>query len=271
GLKKTKNQYQKEVLKTHNDNSSEFNDIEDRDGEISILRIEEANDVITKLMQAVSEVTTHRPLVYIGNSVRTRRWRRQIQRKAAVGTPNDSETSESNFEVGTAKDHMIYIEKLEIKSNKYNEVEKARLYAILSYFHLVEQVRKGLYMDGHEQADVVAYRERFLEKIAEYEAQMVVFSGENMEEETRPASQIIILVTHNKYIFSTYNGRHWLWMPEGEQPLCKKDQGRSFHVSEFLTDIAGRLVLCEEDKDAFPELPSEAYIISYPSKDDDKW
>lgn len=105
-------------------------------------------------------------------------------------------------------------------------------------------------MDGHERADVVAYRERFLERMAEYEVQMVVFSGENMEEETRPAwyYDTIILVIHDKCIFSAYDGRHWLWMLKGEQPLRKKGQGRSVYVSEFLTDVGRRLALCEEDK-----------------------
>ncbi|CAG8473821.1 19518_t:CDS:2 [Racocetra persica] len=129
-----------EVSKTHSDNSNEFNDIEDSDGEISILRIEEVNDIITRLIQAV------------------------LERKAVVGIPklelfwssvnpdiyssdSNSETSKSDFEVGTAKDRMISIKKLgniikeletEIKSNKHNEVEKAHFYAMLSYFRLVE-------------------------------------------------------------------------------------------------------------------------------------
>ncbi|CAG8782346.1 11011_t:CDS:2 [Dentiscutata erythropus] len=57
--------------------SSSGNDVEDR--EISILRPEEADNMITRLIQAVLEVTTHRPLVYIENSERTKRRRRQIQ------------------------------------------------------------------------------------------------------------------------------------------------------------------------------------------------
>ncbi|CAG8677644.1 15022_t:CDS:2, partial [Gigaspora rosea] len=101
----------------------------DSDGEISILRIEEANNVITKLMQAIPEVVTCHQLVYIGNSVRTKRRRRQIQKKDAVGTPklelfwlptvnmhtnvdnigsdSDFEIFEDGFEIETVEGHNI--------------------------------------------------------------------------------------------------------------------------------------------------------------------
>ncbi|RIB21562.1 hypothetical protein C2G38_2176307 [Gigaspora rosea] len=70
-----------------------------------------------------------------------------------------------------------------------------------------------------------------------------------MEEETRPDfDDIIILVTHDECIFSAYDGKRWLWLPKGEQLLRKKGQGRSVHISEFLTDIGGRLALREKDK-----------------------
>jgi hypothetical protein len=111
------------------------------------------------------------------------------------------------------------------------------------------EVKKGMYMDGHERADVITYREEFLERMAGYEERMIIFSGENMEEEIRSdVNQIVILVTHDECIFSAYDGRRKLWMPKGEQPLRKKGQGRSIHVSDFLTDVGGRLALREEDK-----------------------
>src|SRR5260364_221374 len=90
-MQKKANQHQTEVLETCSSNGDEFNDefdnIEDGDTEVSIVKDEDANNVITKLLQAVPEVTTHRPLVYVGNSVRTNRRRRQLQQKAAIGTP----------------------------------------------------------------------------------------------------------------------------------------------------------------------------------------
>ncbi|CAG8519646.1 23557_t:CDS:2, partial [Racocetra persica] len=428
--KQSKNQHRVKVSKTSSTSGDEFNNIEDTrsisndelndiessDTEINILRIEEANNIITRLLQAVSEVTNHRPLVYVRNSVRAKRRQRQLQREAAVRTPklesfwpsianactsmNDSDDTSMNdeptssdsddFEVKIVSDHNLMspenlnntIKQLEneFKSNEYSEIEKARLYTMLSYLRLVEhsrkrveastivakaarkgvyhaccihawatnyiqngailiskqgkypktwsflwdediliqiksflrsnkwcvnanelanhvnekifpnlcfdlspmicirtarnwlevfgfeysEVRKGMYIDRHKHTDVVAYCERFLERMAKYETHMIGFSSENIEEETQLAFQdIVILVTHNEYIFSAYDGRRWLWMPKGEQPLRKKGQGQSVHVSEFLTDVGGCLVLREEDKIAFSNLLSEACVITY--------
>ncbi|CAG8658599.1 12398_t:CDS:2, partial [Cetraspora pellucida] len=70
-----------------------------------------------------------------------------------------------------------------------------------------------------------------------------------MEEKIRLATHnIIILVIHDECIFSVYNKRHWLKMPKGKQPLCKKNQERSVHKSEFLTDVGGHLILYKENK-----------------------
>ncbi|CAG8709081.1 5222_t:CDS:2, partial [Racocetra fulgida] len=128
-----------ETSENHSNGGSKFNDTEDSDGEISILRVEEANNVITKLMQAIPEVITHHPLVYIRNSVRTKRWQRQMQKKAAtvnaytnldnIDLDSDSEIIKDGFEVETAEGHSIIcfkklgdtIKRLEneIKRNKH--------------------------------------------------------------------------------------------------------------------------------------------------------
>ncbi|CAG8492388.1 359_t:CDS:2, partial [Cetraspora pellucida] len=322
-----------EASETRSSSSDELNNI--KDGEISILRPKEVNNIITRLMQAVPEKTTHQPLVYIGNTIRMKRRQRQLQQEAAVGTPklelfwspminrhmnidddgmsntissdSDSETFRSNFEVETVEDHNIMsLENLnhaikqlkkEIKHDKYSKVfrlvecsqkrieasiivaetaEKGVYHAHELANHVNEtillnlcfnssptifirtaknwlkifgfeysEVKKEMYMDGHEYVDVVAYHERFLEKIAEFEAHMVVFSA--------------------------YNRRCWLWLPKGEQPLRKKGQGWSVHISEFLTDIGGRLALRKENKIAFSNLPLEVYVVTYLGKDGDRW
>ncbi|CAG8483122.1 8250_t:CDS:2 [Racocetra fulgida] len=172
-----------EASETCNSSGDELNDVED--GEISILRPEEADNVITRLMQTVSEMV-NRHINTNDDSI-----------SDSIGSDSDSETFGSDSEVETAKRNIIV-------------AEAARK----GVYHA--QVRKGMYIDGHEYTDVVAYRERFLERMAEFEARMVVFSDENMEEETRPDfDDIIILITYD---------------------------------DEFLIDIGERLVLHEEDK-----------------------
>ncbi|CAG8837776.1 24665_t:CDS:1, partial [Racocetra persica] len=82
-----KNQYQIETSENHSNSSSKFNDTEDSDRKISILRVKKANNIITKLIQAIPEVITHHLLVYIRNSIRTKKWQKQMQKKAAIETP----------------------------------------------------------------------------------------------------------------------------------------------------------------------------------------
>ncbi|CAG8698372.1 19235_t:CDS:2, partial [Gigaspora rosea] len=152
-----------EASATYNSSGDKLNDVEN--GKISILRPKEADNVITRLIQAVPEITTHRPLVYIRNSKRTKRRWRQMQREATARTPklelfwlpmvnrntnmddddisdtisldSNSETFGSDSEVETAKSHNIMsLENLnntikqlekEIKSNKHSEIAFSNL------------------------------------------------------------------------------------------------------------------------------------------------
>ena len=125
-------------------------------------------------------------------------------------------------------------------------VNTARNY-LKAFGYKYSHIKKGMYVDGHERKDVVAYRMVFLQTILELEKLMPMFEGENMEIEIWPelllGEKPHILVTHDECVFSSYDGMPMCWMPEGEQPLRKKGQGRSLHVSEFLTDVCGRLKL----------------------------
>ncbi|CAG8753640.1 15970_t:CDS:2, partial [Racocetra fulgida] len=131
--------------------------------------------------------------------------------------------------------------------------------------YIYRRVQKDVYVDGYEKEDVVAYQNIFLRRMSKLEHRMPVFSGDNMVAETWPDSNVqpLILVIHDKYIFSANDGSRYLWIPDGEQPLRKKDQGRSIHVSEFLTH--GRLVLSDEMQPS-DELPRKAYVIIYSDK-----
>ncbi|CAG8778034.1 31646_t:CDS:2, partial [Racocetra persica] len=183
-----------------------------------------------------------------------------------VTTDVNSSSSDNNSETETEsvseiEDNVnlynLAIEQLknEVKSNSHNEIESARLNAILFYLRLIKcgegktktsvtvakatrkniyrarfirawilnylqngtlpvsrqgkhlktrnltnyindemnefgfeysEVKKSMYMDGHEQADVLAYRKLFLERMVNYEKKMISFSGENIEIETWP-------------------------------------------------------------------------------------
>ncbi|CAG8546833.1 8414_t:CDS:2 [Funneliformis caledonium] len=57
------------------------------------------------------------------------------------------------------------------------------------------------------------------------------------------------------------------WRSKNEQPLRKKGQERTIHVSDFLTDTIGRLKLNEEEIDS--TISNEACVIINPEKNFD--
>ena len=103
----------------------------------------------------------------------------------------------------------------------------------------------------------------------ELERRMPTFSEDNLEEITW-SDNPYILVTHNECIFSAYNRSRSLWIPNEEQPLRKKGNGRSIHVSNFLTDVCGCLAFSDETQ-VSNDFPKEACIIMHLGKNNDRW
>ncbi len=106
------------------------------------------------------------------------------------------------------------------------------------------RVTKGVYIDGHERADVVEYRDQiFLPQWAELSKRMVIFSEDgswkhppNLSENEKP----LVLVTHDESTFNSNDGKRRIWMENGKQPLRPKGRGKGIMASEFLTP-GGRL------------------------------
>ncbi|CAG8782810.1 14089_t:CDS:2, partial [Dentiscutata erythropus] len=249
--------------KTCSNNGDKFNDefdnIEDGDTEISIVSDEDANNIITKLLQAVPEVATHRSLVNILDTISA------DMNNDTIDSDSDFESefevkvdsnSKSKFKVEVDKDRSMSSEMLgdvtkqlekEVKSNKHDEsmakrVEASIIVAKIAgrgvyYAHCIyawadilmqvmsflqsnkwsvnpielakhinkrvlpslcfdllptmcvktaekwleifgfeySLVRKRMYMDSHEHADMIAYHERFLERILRYKTHIIVF------------------------------------------------------------------------------------------------
>ncbi len=72
-------------------------------------------------------------------------------------------------------------------------------------------ITKDVYIDKHERADVVEYRDQvFLPQLAELSKQMVIFSEDsswkyppNLSENEKP----LVLVTHNERFFNSNDGK----------------------------------------------------------------
>jgi hypothetical protein len=75
--------------------------------------------------------------------------------------------------------------------------------------HSYREATKGVYMDGHERNNVVAYRGQFLAKMVEHEKRMPMFTNDcsdviwpNLQNGEKP----LIFVTHDESIFHTFDG-----------------------------------------------------------------
>jgi len=107
-----------------------------------------------------------------------------------------------------------------------------------------------MYIDGHERADVVAYRKRFCEWWKEYEKRMVTFDNQGNEIHPKgfPVPQggrfRLVLVTHDESTFYASDRRKNVWVHKNAKAVPeRKGEGRSFMISDFLTSEWGRLRL----------------------------
>jgi hypothetical protein len=108
------------------------------------------------------------------------------------------------------------------------------------------RVQKGIYVDGHERADVVQYRQEvFLPAFEEIRAFLVTWDEEGqivMPQNLPPGQKPLVLVTHDESTFNANDGKRELWMEDGKQPLRPKARGKGLMISDFLTP-GGRLAV----------------------------
>jgi hypothetical protein len=105
------------------------------------------------------------------------------------------------------------------------------------------EVRKGIYIDGHERPDVVEYRKNFLDYMHGLGPYLVEFdeNGEIKEKQyppdcyaRSPFRRPIIPVTHDESTFNAHDGRRRAWMRPNDTFLRPKNKGRGIMVSDFL-------------------------------------
>ena len=157
------------------------------------------------------------------------------------------------------------------KSIEVSESTAVRWMHILGMSY--KQYKRGVYNDGHERPDVVAYRESFLQRMHQYGKRMPRYDGDSMENVINPdlheTERPLILVTHDESCFSSYVGRTTIWMDENHNVLRPKGDGRSIMVSAFLCECHGLLQLPPELALRDPETPKEAFVIIKPGKNSD--
>jgi hypothetical protein len=109
-------------------------------------------------------------------------------------------------------------------------------------------MHNGMYLDGHEHDDVVAYRAGFVARWKEYEKRFHTWDSNDVEHLPQNAFPVqggrfrLILVTHDESVFYQNDSHktHWIANTSKATPLPKGD-GQSIMVSDFLTAEWGRL------------------------------
>ncbi|TFK80727.1 hypothetical protein K466DRAFT_636180 [Polyporus arcularius HHB13444] len=133
-------------------------------------------------------------------------------------------------------------------------------------------LRKGVYMDGHEREDVKKYRqEEFLPRMAEFEARMDRYEGPELKlvpASLAPGEKKVIAIFHDECCFHVNDYKRTAWLPAGGTVLQKKGRGRLIHVSDFIMEPTGRLVLRNEQGDIIEDARK---IIYYPGSNGDPW
>lgn len=101
------------------------------------------------------------------------------------------------------------------------------------------QYKKALYYDGHDQPDVLDYRQKhFLPTMQQYRSQMIEYKIDEVETEIlkqlKPGERKIVLVAHDESTMQANDGEKAGWVLDGEQPLKKKGPGRGLHQSDVI-------------------------------------
>ncbi|CDO78034.1 hypothetical protein BN946_scf184648.g6 [Trametes cinnabarina] len=126
-------------------------------------------------------------------------------------------------------------------------------------------------MDGHEREDVVKYRnEEFLPRMAALEARMDRYEGPDLKlirPTLGPGEKKIIALFHDECCFHVNDYKRSAWLPPDTTILQKKGRGRLIHVSDFITEATGRLVIHDEDG----RVIEDARQVIYPGSNGDPW
>lgn len=142
-------------------------------------------------------------------------------------------------------------------------------------------IKKGVYFDGHERLDVIAYRSEFVQYLEKLWPYIVEFEDDGLIKakiypedceigglERRP----IIIITHDESIFQSNDGRHQGWLYQNHQFIRPKGKGQGIMVSDFLlpwSRLSTESLTVEEREHL--QLPEFASILFEYGKESGHW
>jgi hypothetical protein len=98
-------------------------------------------------------------------------------------------------------------------------------------------------VSGHKHADVIVYRNDFLQSV--YEKRMITYVDDFMETSilSSKGKKPLILVTHDESWFGSNDGRGHCWLNKNNWRIRHKGNGKNGMVSAFLCELHGILTL----------------------------
>jgi hypothetical protein len=97
--------------------------------------------------------------------------------------------------------------------------------------------KKGIYKDGHERPDTVAYRKIYTSVLKEFQHRKTTYVGKDLQIENQPqltSDPVAIRVYHDECIYASHEGVIQLWVHEGVDGKYKKPRGEIVMASGFI-------------------------------------
>lgn len=97
-------------------------------------------------------------------------------------------------------------------------------------------IRKGIFLDGHERSDVIEYRQIFVRTISDLESLIVEYdiNGNMIEKSPMPGERLCVLMAHDESTFSANDARRQAWHNIKQTHLRPKSRGRGIMLSDIL-------------------------------------
>jgi hypothetical protein len=95
----------------------------------------------------------------------------------------------------------------------------------------------GIYKDGHERPDTVAYRKLFITELKTLKSRELTYTGDKLEM-TVPPKQTgqaeVVRVYHDECIYASHEGAIQCWVAERTDGKYKKTRGEIVMASGFI-------------------------------------
>ena len=102
----------------------------------------------------------------------------------------------------------------------------------------VQEYKRCLYYDGHEQADVVIYQEKFINEMLDICKREHSYIGEMMDQQVyadlKDGTRDIICIYHDESKIHTNEQPRLVWMTDKDCALRTKSVGKLIHISDFI-------------------------------------